>query len=66
MTGYCLFIIGKVPTYRIVFKQSLQEALKAVPKLREESGGRVEVLRMIDGDTKIIESREEYDEFTKS
>lgn len=54
ITGYCLLILGKSPAYRIVYKASLSEALKSLPKLREESEGRVEILRMIDGDTKPI------------
>lgn len=52
ITGYCLLILGKSPAYRIVYKASLAEALKSLPKLRGESDGRVEMLRMIDGDTK--------------
>lgn len=60
MTGYCILIInGKRPTYRIVFKTSLPEALKAIPKVRSESEGQVEVLEIIDGDTK---PREDYND----
>jgi len=53
MTGYCILVInGKNPSYRIVFKQSLSEALKAIPKVKAESEGRIEVLKIVDGDTK--------------
>ena len=54
ITGYCLLILGKSPAYRIVFKGTLSETLKALPNLRAESEGKVEILRMWDGDTKII------------
>jgi hypothetical protein len=54
MNGYCLLIIGKTPAYRIVFKPSLPEALKAISKVKAESEGRVEVLKMVDGDTRPV------------
>jgi len=54
ITGYCILIMGKSPAYRIVYKGTLPEAMKAIPNLRAESEGRVELLRMIDGDTKVI------------
>ncbi len=61
MNGYCLLIVnGKNPSYRIVFKQSLLEALVALPKVKAESEGRVEVLRMVNGDTKLEVEDNEY------
>lgn len=51
ITGYCLLILGKSPAYRIIYKGTLSEALKALPKLRTESEGRIEMLRMWNGDT---------------
>lgn len=58
ITGYCLLVLGKSPAYRIVFKGTLSEALKALPKLKVESEGRVEILRMLDGDTKVLHEEE--------
>jgi len=55
MTGYCVLVInGKNPAYRIVFKSSLPEALKAIPSIKAESEGRIEVLKMVDGDTRSL------------
>lgn len=60
MNGYCVLVInGKNPAYRIVFKSSLPEALKAVPKIKAESEGRIEILKMVDGDTRPIREVED-------
>jgi len=59
ITGYCLLILGKSPAYRIVYKATLSDALKSLPTLRAESEGRVEILRMIDGDTKPVRDEQE-------
>jgi hypothetical protein len=55
-----LVINGKNPAYRIVFKQSLPEALKAIHRVKAESEGRIEVLKMVDGDTKTEVEDNEY------
>lgn len=56
--GYCLLITGVSPSYRIIFKSNLDEALKALHELKAKSSGKVEVLKMIDGDTQIIEEED--------
>ena len=61
--GYCLLILGVVPAYRIVFKPSLSEAVKAIPKLKMETGGRIEILRMIDNDTNLKEEEDSNVDF---
>lgn len=67
MNGYLLLIIGKQPIYRIVFRPSLSEALEILPKLRKESEGRVEVLKIVNRDTKIPETEEDNsNEYSKN
>jgi hypothetical protein len=62
MNGYCILVLnGKNPTYRIVFKSSLPEALKAIKIVKAESEGRIEILKMIDGDTRPIKEVEDHE-----
>ena len=58
--GYCLLITSGSPYYRIVFKIKLDDALKALCELKTKNNGKVEVLKMVDGDTQIIEEEENY------
>lgn len=56
MTGYCLLIVGgkSTPAVRIVFKSTLPEALKAIKEIKAETEGRIDVLKMVNGDTKLV------------
>lgn len=59
--GYCILIFGAMPKYRIIFKHSMNEISQAIPKLKEETRGRMEVFKMINGDTQPIEEEDYLD-----
>lgn len=63
INGYIALVIGQEPpSFRMVFFESIRSYKDTLSKLRKETGNvhqKIEVFRMVNGDTKIAEDSEQ-------